>query len=221
MIQSYSSMATYEQCPQKYKFAYIDKIEMEKEPPSPAMERGLAVHKSIENYFNRSTEYLHPDIHANYGQFMFGIRESYPNIKSEFKWGITWEYEPCSYSDPRAMFHGFIDFLILPPPPTLLLYEWKTGKRYVKEHMSQTHLYSVAVLCHHPEYDSVDAFITYLDEVDSHKVNYPRAMMFEYKPMLRRIAGNIADATLFPPMPSFKCQWCPYSRQKGGPCPVA
>lgn len=221
MIQSYSSMATYEQCPQKYKFAYIDKIPGIKDLASPVMERGLAVHKSIENYFNRTTEYLHPDIHANYGQFMMGLREEYKNIKNEFKWGITWEYEPCSYSDPRAMFHGFVDLLVVPESGALLLYEWKTGKQYPKEHMAQAHLYSVAMLCHYPDHDSVDAMITYVDEMDVRKISYPRSMMFEYKPMLRREAGKIADATVFPPMPSFRCQWCPYSRQRGGPCPVA
>lgn len=223
MIQSYSSIATYKQCPAKYKFAYIDKVEVAPLPPSPQMERGSAVHDSVESYFKGGTEYLHPDIHRDYGQFMHSLREEHKDTKPEFKWGITWEYEACDYKDPRAMLHGYTDLLIVPEQEdkALLLYEWKTGNRYPEPHKEQAHIYSVAMMAHYPERPGVDAIITYFDKNDYDKIHYPSTMMFEYKPALRRTVGNIADATRFPPMPSFKCQWCKYSRHNGGPCPVA
>lgn len=223
MIQSYSSMATFKQCPAKYKFAYIDRVEVQDLPPGPALTRGTAVHESVDDYILGKSEFLHPDIHAGYGQFMMGLRENNTDLRPEYKWGITWEFEKCDYKDPRAMLHGYIDLLIVPDDPeaNLPLYEWKTGGKYIKDHLNQVHMYSVAMLAHFPERKEVDAIITWFDHKDFKQVTYPQSMMFEYRPALRAEVGTIADATRFPPMPSFKCQWCKFSRHNGGPCPVA
>ncbi len=219
MIHSYSSIATYKQCPAKWNWAYRDKFKVERELPSPAMERGIAVHDSVESYFKGGTEYLHPDIHKNYGKFMFGLRNDYSDIRPEFKWGVTWEYEPCEYNAPNAMLHGYVDLLILPEENTdILQYEWKTGGIYKKEHRHQGITYATAMMAHFPDRPGVDSMITYFDKQEYDKINYPASMMFEYKPSLRREIGTIADATKFPPMPSFKCKWCPFSRYHGGPC---
>ena len=42
---SYSRLTTWEQCPLKAKLKYIDGL---KEPGSPAMDRGTAIHKDAE-----------------------------------------------------------------------------------------------------------------------------------------------------------------------------
>lgn len=223
MVYSYSSMATFKQCPQKFKFAYIDKVEVTKLPPSPALERGTAVHESVDSYINRTTEYLHPDIHKNWGQYLHSIRESSTKLHPEFAWGITWEYEPCHYDDPKAMLHGYIDLLGIPEDPdgTIDIYEWKTGGKYADAHTDQIHLYSVAMLCHYPDREWVDAVVVYFDGHSAINIKYPKSMLFEYKPALRREVGLIADATRFPAKPSFKCKWCPYSRiHNQGPCNV-
>ena len=44
---SISRLNTYTQCPFKFKLTAIDRI---KEPQSPAMARGAAIHKEAENY---------------------------------------------------------------------------------------------------------------------------------------------------------------------------
>jgi len=219
MKYSYSSIATFKQCPAKFKFAYLDRVKVERAPPSPAMERGSRVHDSIETYLNGGSEFLHPDIHKSYGQFMFGLRENEKDLRPEYKWGITWEYEPCDYDDEKCMLHGFVDLLTVPDKDKNLgLYEWKTGKTYPAPHASQVHKYSVAMMCHFPDHPGVDAMITYLDQVDYKTIMYPRTMMFEYKPMLRIEIGAVSDATRFPTMPGFKCKWCQFSRDNGGPC---
>ncbi len=219
MKYSYSSLATYKQCPAKYEYAYITKPEVPGIPPGPALERGSLVHDSIEAFLNGTNEFLHPDIHKNYGQFMFGIREAGGDIRPEWKWGITWEFKPCAYDAPDCMFHGFIDLLVVPNKGEVInLYEWKTGKVYIDPHIDQIHKYSVAVLSHFPDHPSVDAMVTWLDQVDYKKVPYPQTMMFEYKPMLRSEIGTVADATRFPTMPGWKCKWCKFSKQNGGPC---
>lgn len=223
MVYSYSSIATYKQCPAKFNFAYIEKAEAPDLPPSPAMDRGSKVHDSVENYFKGTNEYLHPDIHANYGQFMMSLREDDAECIPEFKWGVTWEFKPCAYDAPNCMIHGFIDLLYVPKKEDepLTNYEWKTGKKYIDQHRDQGLKYSIAMMCHYPERPGVESMTTYFDLSDYDKIYYPKTMMFEYRPALRSEIGRIADASSYPPMPSFKCKWCKYSRYNGGPCPVA
>jgi hypothetical protein len=185
------------------------------------MDRGTAIHDSIEKFFVGSSTILHPDIHRNYGQFLTSIKETYDTIHPEYKWGVTWEFEPCDYDDPKAMIHGFVDLLVLPDEPNLLQYEWKTGGKYTDQHDDQACKYAISMMCHFPKYEGVDSYITYLDHQDFRRTHYPASMMFEYKPMLRREIGQIADSTRFPPKPSFKCRWCKFSsKNNGGPCRV-
>lgn len=219
MVYSYSSISTFKQCPAKFNYAYNLKVKMERQPPSPAMERGSKVHDSVEQYLLGASEFLHPDIHKNYGQWMMSVRSDYKKLLPEFKWGITWEMKPCDYDDPACMIHGFIDLLAIPhnDDANLDIFEWKTGGIY-PEHHGQIHKYSVAMMCYYEDRPGVDATLTYFDKQDYKKIHYPRTMMFEYKPMLRREIGSIADATRFPTMPSFKCKWCQFSRDNGGPC---
>lgn len=223
MVLSYSAMATFEQCPRKFKLAYIDRAEAPEFPPSPAMARGTKIHESVDMFLTGKTEFLHPDIHATYGQFMMSLKNDHKDLRPEFAWGVTWDFKPCDYDHPAAMIHGFVDLLILPEPSdsTILQYEWKTGNKYIESHRNQGWTYAVAMMTHFPERNGVDSMITYFDKVDYDKVHYPVGMIMEYRATLRRKISEIVDEKRFPALPSFKCKWCRYSRlNNGGPCDV-
>lgn len=216
MIHSYSSIATFKQCPAKWNWTYRDRFPHTRET-SPQMERGTDIHNSVEEYLKGTTEFLHADIHQDYGQFMMTLRENYTDIRTEFKWGITREFESCGYSDANAMLHGFFDLMIVPETENLLIYEWKTGKSY-PEHIDQAWMYSVAGLSMFPEKTGVETTLTYFDQHDFKKIYYPQGMMGNYKPSLLRQIDQIESTTEFIPMPSWKCRYCPFSRHNGGPC---
>lgn len=219
---SYSAIATFKQCPAKFKFAYLDDIQVAQEPPSPAMERGTKIHNSVEDYLLHKNEYLHPEIHKDYGQFMLSIRSGYAEIHPEFKWAIGWDFHPCEYDSPKAMVRGFIDNLGIPEDKSqpFSVYEWKTGGIY-PEHASQVCMYATSVMLHYPEATGVDAVITYFDKQDFNRISYPRTMLHEYRHQLQRSVTEIVHCRRWTPMPSFKCKWCSFSRHNGGPCHVA
>lgn len=223
MVYSYSSLATFKQCPLKFKFAYIDRVEVEQEPPSPAMERGTKIHNSVEDFLLGRSEFLHPDIHKNYGQWMTSLRNEPGEVIPEWRWGITWEFKPCDYKAPDCMIHGYMDAVVIPEDDkaNLALYEWKTGKAYPADHASQVNKYSTALMIHHPERPGVDAMITYFDQTDYRKIHYPEGMMNNYMHMLRDEIYRIVFERRFPAKPTFKCRWCKFSRDNGGPCHVA
>ena len=54
---SYSRLKTYEQCPSKVKFRYIDKLS---EPSSPQMDRGTRIHKLAEDFVTEKIDII-PD----------------------------------------------------------------------------------------------------------------------------------------------------------------
>ena len=53
----YSKLETFEKCPQKFKYQFIDKLP---QPGSAAMERGSKMHESIESYLNGWVKELIP-----------------------------------------------------------------------------------------------------------------------------------------------------------------
>lgn len=219
---SYSSIATYKQCPAKFNFAYIEKAEAPDLPPSPALERGTKIHDSIESYMNRTTEFMHPEIHEQWGQYMHGIREGGGTIIPELKWGITWDFQPCDYDYEMCMFRGFVDLLVVPDDTSLPLdqYEWKTGKKY-DTHTDQTCKYATGMLLHYPEREIVDSMTVYIDGHPHTNIKYHRMMLNDYLHMLRRDIDTILTDKYMVTKPSFKCRWCKFSRQhNGGPCPV-
>ena len=216
---SYSRMATFRKCPQKFKFAYVDKLDIPFEP-SPQMLRGSAIHDSLEQFMNGTSEQLHPDIHGHYGQFFFSLREEHKaTLEPEAKWGINWDMLPCDYDDPDCMVRGYMDLRFAPPSDHIQVYEYKTGKIY-PEHMAQMWLYGVATLVQNPLADGIDVTAVYLDQKKNKKIYYPQSMMFEYRPSLIKEIEAIENTKPedMIPMPHFMCKYCQFSKGNGGPC---
>lgn len=215
---SYSRLATFKKCMAKFKFAYIDKVDV---PfiPSPAMARGTEIHNSLEQFMLGHSDMLHPDIHEHYGQYFFGLREEHKDhIFPEHKWGLNWEFIPCDYDDPNVMIRGFMDLKFVPPDDNVQVFEYKTGKQY-PEHVHQQWLYGVVALQEHP-LKSADTTVIYLDQKKNKKIYYPQGMMGEYRPGLMREIQEIEEKPVedMTPNPQFTCRWCQFSKDNGGPC---
>ncbi len=212
---SHSRINTFKKCKAKYKFAYIDKVEVNREY-SPAMERGTKVHKSLEMFMQKGTELLHPDIHKHYGQFFFGIRENY-TVQPEAKWAFTWDWKPCDYDDKDCMIRGFMDLKFVPEDEAIQVFEYKTGKKY-EDHADQRFVYGLAALLQHPDKEGVDVTTIYLDGKFNDKVHYAASMLDNYKFFMKEDIDAIENCEDFIPEPQFGCRWCPYRRTNGGPC---
>ncbi len=216
---SYSRLATYKKCPLKFKLAYIDKIEKPYEP-SPAMERGSAIHDSLEAFVLGHSEQLHPDIHEHYGQFFFSLREQYGSaLIPEAKWALNWEWEVCDYDDTDCMVRGYMDLKFVPEDDNIQVFEYKSGNIY-PEHTSQQCLYGTAALIQHPDKEGVDVTAIYVDKKQNKKIYYPASMLFEYKPMWMHQIMEIENAQPedFIPKPHFMCRYCQFRASNGGPC---
>ena len=110
---SYSRYSTHKKCGLKYKFAYIDKIEVDRGEPGPALVRGNRLHDNAEEYMLGKIAQLDPELEF-YAQWLHGLRENY-TCHPELKWGITEDWEHCGFDHPNAWLRGIFDLLIDPP----------------------------------------------------------------------------------------------------------
>lgn len=213
MPYSYTQFSTFNKCPAKFKYKYLDKLRIPK-PPAPAAARGLEVHKSIEEYLRKEKDTVHEAV-AFYGTFLTALRDA--PIKIEAPFGLDEKFEYVPYDDPNAVIRGFID-CYLEDDESLHVYEWKTGKFY-PEHEDQRLLYAIAALQMAPKQEAVEVMGVYLDQKANAQRTYYRAVLDGYIHFFKLELDKVRGATEFPPQPNYLCRFCEYSSMANkGPC---
>lgn len=69
-VYSFSQIRVFEQCPLKYRYQYLDKIKTEKEPQSPHLLLGNAVHRALERLYKQLNQFQSPSEQALVDVFM-------------------------------------------------------------------------------------------------------------------------------------------------------
>ncbi len=84
---SYFKLATFQQCPLKYRFLYVDWLGKQYRKPRPPMSMGESIHRALRDFFrisnpeDRSLEKFHYLLRKNW------IREGFGNRDEERIWG--------------------------------------------------------------------------------------------------------------------------------------
>lgn len=210
---SYSKYSTWAQCARKFKFRYIDRLADTK---SEAMGRGTEVHNSVEDYLAGKREDLHPDIHEYYGQFMQGLRNA--GCLPEVKLAINFLWEQVEWDSPDAYCRSMIDAVMPPKDGVLHAFEWKTGKIY-PEHFNQRELYAVKLRVLYPDVEEIRVTGVYLDLKQNSPPYILPSCFQEMKIELwdNRFRQVLRDKEYIP-NPSFKCRFCNFRKDAGGPC---
>lgn len=208
MSWSLSSLGTWEQCPLKYKLKYKDKIP---DKPSVAAARGTDNHALIEAYLKGEIELL-PSVLSFYQQFLSGLK-LYP-IFPEHKIAVNASWQPVNWSD--GWLRCVLD-LKLRDGTGAVIYDWKTGKMY-DDHYDQKELYSLAVFSEDPDVQRVRAIHVYLDLNKITERTYERGDIALRRERWQSRVDKMEKDASYIPNPTWKCRYCPYSREKGGPC---
>jgi len=150
---SASRLATYEQCPRKFKYKYVDKIKLPFEEHSLALTRGKIIHHLLE-YHNKLTlkesidklkfdddintspyftkevikeciQVYRKFVETDIAKSIFGDFE----LGTELKVALNKKLEPCEYLDKDTLFRGLIDRVVVDKTTDLVrIIDWKTGK---------------------------------------------------------------------------------------------
>lgn len=205
---SYSSLSTYEECPAKWKYSYIDKLES---PPSPAMERGTRLHSMCETVLNNHA--LETPAELN-GIAAVLERLKANSAQSEKAWRLNSEWTPVA---EKSWVLGIIDVHFF-KDGALHVYDFKSGKPYAS-HKKQLELYALIGLQTYPDVERVECGAIY---IDTGKIGYRRTMERAEAPSMKeawteRAMRLFADEELLPKRGS-GCYWCNYKDIAGGPC---
>ncbi len=216
-----SRLFKYEECPRKAKYAYIDRIpEGEK---SPALVRGEELHGHLENYIAHRVNDLHEDV-VKMVNIVNELREKYKarQVYVEYDLAINRQWVKTTWLAPDVWARFKIDVLVLSEDRGRVI-DWKTG-RYKPdgEYSDQLNAYSTAVLSTHPQLNEVTSCLLFVDHTDI-PVERPegtvkRDGLVWAQEYWNDRAAKMERDTIFEPRPSLACRWCPYTRNKNGPC---
>ena len=225
---SFSRLKQYEECPAKAKFKNIDRLP---EPPSTAMDKGMAVHKMAEAYIKggiseRPLELIH------FGDLFNELRDQYAaggGIWVEESWCFDKDWEPVEYDDwDNVRCRIKVDVAAFFDDDTLEVIDWKTGqpsKFKAETYEDQLQLYALGgLLMHLNEPNIVVRPLLYWLDVGQVTPNPPRSYTLSDLDWLKvkwegRAAPLLSDES-FAPRAGRHCQWCAFAKDKGGPCPL-
>lgn len=183
---SYSSLKLYKQCPKQYKALYIDKSI--KRQSSPALEKGIRMHKHMEDAVNHATKL--PRTLAKWEPLVSKLRRAGAEAEKEF--AVTEQLEPTTFWSKNAWLRGKVDIML---PGRVI--DFKSGQ--VRPDPFQGEFYRV--LAREP----IRFNLVYLEHNTVVRTRPPENSIDN----IRVVAYSAEHDTRFPARPSFLCRYCP------------
>lgn len=138
-----SRLAAYEDCPRRYRFAYLDRPRPQKGPPWAHNSLGASVHNVLRQWYEVPAAQRHPQLA---GRLLGGawVREGYRDVEQEravYRRALHWlkAYLPAMPPEPVGVertvaartsvlaFHGRADRI--DARPELVIVDYKTGRQ--------------------------------------------------------------------------------------------
>jgi CRISPR/Cas system-associated exonuclease Cas4 (RecB family) len=219
---SWSRLQTYELCPLKAKYGYLDKIE---EPKNNAMLRGGAIHKMAQDYVEKGGR-LKDELKLYeklFKEVKLLQKRKDVTVLAEQQNALTEQWTPASWFGKDAWLRIIVDLaIILHTEKRARLVDHKTG-RVNTEGAQQLELYAIWGFLTYPDVDTIDGELWFLDQLASsrHVVTFYRKDLKKLQTKWANRAKPLLKDTRFAPRKNDKCKWCWYSKAKDGPCPVA
>lgn len=231
---SYSRWSTYEDCPLKAKYKFVDKLS---EPGSAAMDRGIHFHKVAEIYATSPkvpTAKTIDDLALTYEDKQgktnrVTLKDLTPIIAdlkearkgrpiAEQEWSFTSNWEPTGWFSKDAWCRIKTD-LVFAKDDHLVIVDHKTGKRNENAHKSQLSLYALGGFIKYPMIDKIRTEVWYIDQGRPYPNEvYERHELEDIKAAWEDKTRRMLNDTQFAPRPSNSCRWCHFRKSNGGPC---
>ena len=215
---SYSGLTMFEKCPRSFHLKYIVKHPEPEFVSSPAMLRGTKLHNAAENYVRQELAELPKELKEKQGFFDRIVTLGTAQPELEFNLTEDWQSIPFEQKED-GFIRGIID-LVLPQGNVLEIMEYKTGRVY-DTHADQRALYSLAGLILYPEAEVVRTTTVYFDLGGADKTTTVERCNLETIKWswTRRVNKTKPVGQAYPMRPGKQCNWCNFSKKKGGPCP--
>lgn len=213
---SYSRLSTFLECPAKFKFKNIDKLQ---EPQSPALERGDLIHKMAEKYVRTGGKI--PEELSLFASEFDELRQSKPLL--ELQSAFTSDWKQTEWFGKDAWCRVIIDCFRPAEEKggTARVIDYKTGK-IRGEYREQLELYALAGFILDPLAGQVSSELWFLDHgeiVDGSDEPFTRKDLPSLKRKWSAAPKRLLSETRFDPTPSLTaCKYCHFKKSNGGPC---
>lgn len=211
---SYSRWAEYQTCPQKFKYKVIDGM---REPQGPAAARGDEIHSAAERALLDPKSKIPRELSkvAGWVKEFRGLVE----VKPEVKIGVNRYWNPTEYGYKGDMWFGAkIDVAASIEPTVVGVFDWKSGKMRDGYEL-QTEVYALLALIKWPLAEKAVTQIIYVDHgAVTPPIVYSRAQVPDLIASWEKRVEPMLHDKNFLPRAGRHCQWCSFSKAKGGPC---
>lgn len=212
---TYSSLQTFRECPQRYKFQYVDRLGTSTK--SAAMERGNRLHKALEDYLLSGTPF------GADNAVLAAWKPALDNLRSlkavaEEMWEFDEGWWPLESG--KTLWHRSKLDAHARKKTTALVVDYKSGRRY-PEHRKQKEVYAIDTFAKFDGITDLTMEFWYLDEGSGHGIDRTEISRDDIGRIAKRwrlAAGNCLTATKFEPYPGTACKYCAFAKSKGGPC---
>lgn len=183
MSKSISKIQCFEQCKNKYKLTYIDKVPL---TDQPHLNRGRVIHGMLESF--NELEVVHNFLNSEIGKKYYDIIK---NANKEVKVGLKVHDKKlvsCDFDDPSCIFHGVIDVAY-----NNILCDYKTGKAklFDEQDWSQLEAYALWAFLNN-DYDEVKVSYLYIEHnVENSKIIKKSEVNDIAKRLLTRVSNII------------------------------
>lgn len=219
---SHSRITCFNTCPKKFKYKYIENIEMQVN--APALIKGKAVHEFLETKFKDGTE-ISPELDDKQLQTEVNkiIKEKLPNnflynkllnecevVGTELAVGLTEDFKPASYEN--GFYRGSIDILAKhKATDKYFILDWKTGKsKNTIPELDQIGLYAIYIMQQYGIKSDIVGFYNYIEHNVYLKKVYNDNEISKLKELYSTNIAKIHNEILFSKNLSPLCNWCEY-----------
>lgn len=209
-----SMLQMFDECPQKYKLCYIDKVHIIENINNSASQKGNNLHNLINYYLkgmdvSRLISVLTPQEKILWHNFITSDVKNYKFVSSEYSFNLRLdEYWLTGRID--ALFEYGGDYIIL---------DWKTGENFLPENVKfQTSFYLLCMyeilksknLIKKPE----ELSLNYMDLASDSivRINFDENSYMQYKNLILTIINKINEGKNFFCNKTSKCKLCKYYR---------
>lgn len=207
---SFSRFQTYEQCPLKAKFQFIDRL---KTASSPALEKGLEFHNACESYLKGLVKTV-PPLLKTFKKELTALRKN--KCESEKEWTLTKDWRVTTWFSKDAWLRLKIDALERVNPTTLRVIDFKTGK-VREEHENQLGLYALAAFMVEPHVNEVIAELWYFDSAHAASLTFMREELDQLREDWLDATQAMLNDENFVATPNRYCNWCDFGQGATGP----
>jgi len=219
---SHSRMKTHEGCPRKAKYKFIDKL---KEPGNDAMNRGLEIHKQLEGWmvnglkpkggdYSDGVDIPRTGIYNRIRKDVARLKLGGYSLQPELQAAYDKDWEPCSWFGPQAWMRVVYDYVATHGTHHVLA-DYKTGKVY-EDHDQQADLYALSAF--KSGATAVDVVFYYIDQNTVQPYTYDPDELPALEEQVLARAEAVTSDRLYPTNFSWRCEYCHFRRENGGPC---